>query len=254
MGNVQVRRPAAAGGAAGAGQAPLPIRIAIVEDEDLYRDLLRAALEGQDRLAVVGAFPSAEAALEAWPALDAAVAVLDIELGGGINGIQLAAALRREQPELGIVFLSNYLDIEYARSLSQEMAAGWSYLLKRSVRDVQTLVRAVEGAASGLVVIDSEIFNGVRERPEGPLSQLTERQRQILDLVASGYTNATIARRLYVSEKTVENQLNMIYGRLGVDREDRSIHPRVKAALLYLQAAGDLGPEDQGSRAARRLS
>jgi DNA-binding NarL/FixJ family response regulator len=229
------------------------IRIMIVEDEELYRDLLRTALESQDHVAVVGTFPNAELALEACPAIQPTVAVLDIELGPGLSGIQLAAARRRERPDLGIVFLSNYLDLEYARSLSQEMAAGWSYLLKRSVRDVQTLVRAVEGAASGLVVIDSEIFNGVRIRPDSPLTQLTERQRQILDLVASGYTNATVARRLYVSEKTVENQLNMIYGRLGVDREDRSIHPRVKAALLYLEAAGDLSPGDEAPQASRRL-
>jgi DNA-binding NarL/FixJ family response regulator len=120
-------------------------------------------------------------------------------------------------------------------SLPPEALNGWSYLLKRSVRDVESLLRAIEGAASGLMMIDPHLVAGRRARDGSRLAKLTPRQREILALVAQGYTNAAIAQELVVAPKTVEKQLNLLYQELGVDRGSSALHPRVKAVLLYLE-------------------
>ena len=115
----------------------------LVEDEDLYRDLLRIVLDQQPRLQVVGAFGDAASALEAAPTLKPDVAMLDIELRGTMNGIQLGLKLRETMPEVGIVLLSNLGDPQFLSSLPPEAAGGWSYLLKKSVGDADTLSRAI---------------------------------------------------------------------------------------------------------------
>lgn len=115
------------------------------------------------------------------------------------------------------------------------MLAGWSYLLKRSVSDADALVRAIESAAAGFLVLDRQLTTHAQPKPSGPLSRLTPRQREILALMAQGFTNTAIAQRLVLTEKTVENQANIIYQKLGIERGASVVHPRVKAVLLYLQ-------------------
>jgi DNA-binding NarL/FixJ family response regulator len=117
------------------------------------------------------------------------------------------------------------------------MVAGWSYLLKKSVSDVAALGRAVEGAAAQLVVLDPQLVAAMHPRPDGQLGRLTTRQKEILGFLAQGFTNAAIAERLVLAEKSVENQINLLYQQLGIDRQDNSLHPRVKATLLYLQGS-----------------
>src|SRR3989337_785396 len=100
-----------------------PMRIVIVEDEDLYRDLLKTALAQEPRLEVV-AFADGESALEACCRLQPSVAIVDIALGDGMNGVQFGLLLRRELPKVGIVLLSNHLDYEYLRSIPEEVISG----------------------------------------------------------------------------------------------------------------------------------
>ncbi|MBI4491255.1 MAG: response regulator transcription factor [Chloroflexi bacterium] len=211
------------------------ISLALVEDEDLYRDLLRVALSQHPRLQVVGAFADGETALEAVPRLQPRVALLDIELRGRLNGIQLGLLLRRRLPDLGVVLLSNHGEPQFVASLPPAALPGWSYLLKKSVSDIGALLRAIEGAAAGLVVLDPQLVAGLRPRTGGELVQLSPRQRQILGLIAQGFTNAAIAQQLVLAEKSVENQINLLYRELGIDRQESALHPRVKAVLLYLQ-------------------
>lgn len=223
------------------------VRIIIVEDEDLYRDLLRIVLGQHPRLNVVGAFADAASALDAAPALRPQVAMLDIELrGGGLNGIQLGLQLRKKLPDLGIVLLSNLGDPHFLTSLPSDVVGGWSYLLKKSVSDVGALSRAVEGAAGRLVVLDPQLVAGMRPRPEGPLARLTTRQREIVELIAQGMTNGGIAERLVLAEKSVENQINQLYQQLAIDRQDNTVHPRVKAALIYLEGSRFRGVGEPG--------
>ncbi|MGE5618827.1 MAG: response regulator [Sphingomonadaceae bacterium] len=213
------------------------IRVVIVEDESLYRDLLSFALAQHPRLEVVGSFADGESAVSAVSRLRPDVAMLDIELGGAMNGIQLGLLLRQQLPDLGIVILSNHQDTQFLAAVPQASVAGWSYLLKKSVSDLQALGRAIEGAAAGFVVLDPRLVTGARRGGQSPLSHLTPRQQEILSLIAQGFTNSAIAERLSLAEKTVENQINLLYQQLGIDREDPSLQPRVKATLICLQAA-----------------
>jgi DNA-binding NarL/FixJ family response regulator len=213
-----------------------PIRVAIVEDEPLYRGLLEHYLERHPRLDVVGSYADGPSALAGVPETQPDVVTLDIELAGRVDGIQVGVALRQQLSQLGIVILSNHADPRFLGALPREVTSGWSYLLKKSVSNIETLDRAIEGAATGTVMIDPAIVAGMSPKPGGPLARLTRRQREIMGLVAQGLTNTAIAENLVLAEKSVENQLTAIYGELGIDRRevDRSVHPRVSAVLAYL--------------------
>lgn len=219
------------------------IAVVIVEDEDLYRDLLRIGLAQQPRLEVRGVFRDAATALAAIPTLQPRVALLDIELPGGMNGVQLARQLRRRLPQLGIVLLSNHRDLRFVSALSEEEMTGWSYLLKKSVSDAAALARAIEGAAAGFIVLDPQLVTDTRgasartRAGEAPRPRLTPRQQEILGLIAQGYSNAAIAQRLHLAEKSVQNQINLLYQQLGIDSQDPALHPRVQAVLAYLREA-----------------
>ncbi|MBU6423192.1 MAG: response regulator, partial [Chloroflexi bacterium] len=136
------------------------VRLAIVEDEHLYRDLLRTVLQLDPQLEVVGDYATAESALEQIPGLAPTVALLDIELGGRTNGVQLGLLLREKLPELGIVLLSNVRAPRLLASIPPSHVSGWSYLLKKSVRDASVLRRAIDGAAMGLVTLDPSLVAG----------------------------------------------------------------------------------------------
>lgn len=210
------------------------VKVVLVEDEPLYRDLLRIALSSHPLLEVIGAFADGESALAAVSHLQPRVAVLDIELRGSMNGVQLGMLLRQKLPKLGIVLLSNHEDPQFLTAVPRNQIGGWSYLLKKSVSDVSALGRAIEGAGAGFVVLDPQLATGMRPRPAGRLAQLSSRQREILSLIAQGFTNAAIAQRLNLAGKSVENQINQLYQQLDIDREDPSLQPRVRAVLIYL--------------------
>lgn len=216
-----------------------PLRLLLLEDEPLFRDLLGRALAGDERLEVVGTFGTAAEALAAAASLRPDVLILDIELAGGWTGIRVGLTLRETLPTVGVLLLSNHADAELLAGVRPEQLAGWSYVLKRSVADVAALVRAIEGAAAGLVVLDPELVRLRSGRLPGPLGGLTPRQRQVLELIAQGYANAAIAERLGLAEKTVENQINLLYQALGIDRGDGGLHVRVQAVLTYLGRTGD---------------
>lgn len=211
------------------------IRTIVVEDENLYRDLLKEALGRQPRIDVVGAFADGESAMRAAPALAPDVAILDIELGPSANGVQTGLVLRRQLPQLGIVLLSNHCEPAFLKAVPPEQLSGWSYLLKRSVQDLAALARAVEGAAAGLVVLDARLVAAAQPRQGGRLERLTPRQLDILSRIAQGFTNTAIAQSLGLTEKSVENQINVLYQQLEIDRTDPTVQPRVTAVLRYLQ-------------------
>lgn len=211
------------------------VDVILVEDERLFRDLLRVSLAQSQSVRVVGDFGDGEAALAAAPALAPRVAVLDIALGGRLNGVQVGRMLRRVHPGIGIVLLSNHCDPATLAAVPDDELAGWSYLLKQSVGDVATLTRAIEGSAAGLVVIDPQLVERGRLKPGGPIGRLTPRQHEILALIAQGHANAAVAERLDIAVKTVENQINALYGEMGIDTSDASIQPRVSAVLTYLR-------------------
>jgi DNA-binding NarL/FixJ family response regulator len=224
--------------AAGSGSratGKVNLRVVLVEDEDLFRDLIAASLGAEEDLEVVGSFGEAISALAVTPSLDPDVVLLDVQLRNDQDGIHLGLELRRMLPGLGIVVLSQHADPRFLAPLPSGAVDGWSYLLKSSVRDRTVLARAIRGTARGEVILDPVFTERQRPKSGSPLARLPPRQREILGLVAQGWTNSAIAEHLVVAEKSVENQLTMAYEHLGLNRGDGARHVRVQAVLAYLR-------------------
>jgi DNA-binding NarL/FixJ family response regulator len=210
------------------------INVVIVEDEGLFRDMLSVSLDSHPRFEVIGSAGDGATAIQMARDLNPDVVIMDIELGSEPNGIEAGRRIKQENPRMGIVILSSHGDREYLRAIPLEHAQGWCYLLKQSVHDLESLTRALEGAASGLMVLDPLLVQALSPEPNNDREGLTTRRWEVLELIAQGYSNSAIAQKLVLTEKSVENYINAVYQQLQVSRSDR-IHPRVKAVLIYLQ-------------------
>ena len=212
-------------------EAKKPIKIVVVEDEVLYNNIISKALVQEGKIQVLGNYTSAEQAGREIPQLQPDVALIDIELGSEINGIDLALELRDVLSNLGIVLLSNHIKISFANILAREKLKGWAYLLKKSLEDITTLHRAIFSVVQGGVVLDEKLVEKLSR--SNSTNVLTPRQREILGLVSQGHINSAIAEKLNLSRRSVENQLNDIYDKLEI--KNKNINPRVKAVLMYLE-------------------
>jgi len=212
-----------------------PIRLAVVEDDDLFRALLRTALSAHPRFRVVADYQDPERAEAELPAIAPDVVLLDIDLGlNRKNGVQLGISLRRQLPELGVLLLSHHREPEFLFAVPSELTHGWSYLLKSSVHSLERLERAIEGAAAGLVTMDPELMPLGRQTVVNGVA-LSERQYQLLHYMAQGHSNKAIAALMHLSLKTVENMVGKLYSDLGLNSADTERHARVEASLLYLR-------------------
>lgn len=214
------------------------IRVIIVEDEALFRDLLVSSLSVRDEIVVVAAYQDGTEVLANLSQDRPQVALVDIDLGPGDTGVQVALRMRQILPSIGIVFLSNYDEPGVLTAINRERAGGWAYLLKKSVSHLGHIVRAIEGVHDGLVVIDPRLVKALDPGGKGLVDTLTPRQHQVLELMAQGYSNAAIAERLVLQPKSVENLISQIYQGLGIDYAEGAIHARVKATLLFLDEWG----------------
>ncbi len=211
-----------------------PLRIAIVEDESLFRGLLRSTLSRIEGIEICFDLGSAEEALERLPADWPDVVLTDIDLGEGLDGITLALKLREKRSDLAIVILSYHREAHYLDALPKPLIRSWAYLLKQSATDIESLERAIRGAASGLVIFDSELIGAIQEGASS-LARLGARPAQILRLIAQGYSNSAIASRLHLSEKSVERLVGQLYLDMGLDVRDPAVNPRVQASLRFLK-------------------
>jgi len=209
-------------------------RIIIVEDEALFRELLRRTLPSEPGLEVVGEAEDGETAVRLAEEMSPDVVLMDIELTGEIDGIEAALQIKKARPHVGIVILSVHKDRRYVTSLPLEDSGGWAYLLKQTVPDLATIVRAIEGSRAGMLVLDPTMVKSLRPKQDSVLARLTTRQREVLELIAQGYNNSTIAEQLRLSLKSVETYINTIYQELQLSNEP-DIHARVRATLLYLE-------------------
>src|SRR5690606_553349 len=130
------------------------------------------------------------------------------------------------RPNVGIVLLSNYVEFAFLNALRRRSLSGWSYLLKDSVTDVATVQRAVKGTLHGQIVLDARIMDHLHARKESLLETLTEREREILRLIAQGYNNRAIAETVNITPESVENVINRVYQKMGVEGAN-DIQPRV---------------------------
>lgn len=210
------------------------LRLLVVEDEALFRNLLTLTLEDEPGFEIVGEAGDGATAVRLALERQPHVVLMDIEMPGELDGIDAGLEIRKARPETGIVLLSSHRDRRFFTSIPANQQSGWSYLLKQSVGDVATLVRAIQGSAMGMVVLDPALIGEMRPKPDSPLSRLTPRQRDVLELIAQGYSNAAIADELSLTERSVETYVSAIYQELGVSGE-REIHARVKATLIALE-------------------
>ena len=149
-----------------------------------------------------------------------------------------AEAIRRLDPSIGVLGLSHYLESRYAMRLLQHHLDHVGYLLKERISDLAVLTDAVRRVAEGECVIDPTIVSRLmaRRRDSGPLTQLTDREREVLALMAEGHSNQGICDRLFLSPKTVEAHVSQIFLKLGL-RDALGYHRRVLAVLTFLRSA-----------------
>jgi DNA-binding NarL/FixJ family response regulator len=154
------------------------------------------------------------------------------------EGLVAAQRIRSDHPEVGVLVLSQYVEPSYAMRLLEEHPERVGYLLKQRVFDVAILIDALRRIDEGESVIDPTIVSRLlgRQRREDPLEELTEREREVLGLVAEGLSNQAIAGRLFITQRTVESHVTEIFLKLDLDVNPES-HRRVLAVLTYLRAA-----------------
>jgi DNA-binding NarL/FixJ family response regulator len=153
------------------------------------------------------------------------------------EGLVAAARVRAEYPATAVLVLSHYVEPSYALRLLDEHPGQVGYLLKQRVFDVALLDDALRRLADGETVVDPTIVSRLlgRRRVDDPLAELTEREREVLGLVAEGLSNRGAAERLVVTDRTVESHVTQIFLKLGLEADDSS-HRRVRAVLAYLRA------------------
>ena len=213
------------------------MRVVIADDEVLFREGLERLLT-EAGFEVIGKVGTAEELRRkvdvAWPD----VAIVDIKMPPTHTEEGLAAAreIRESHPEVGVLVLSHYLESRYAMRLVEQHPGGVGYLLKDRVSDLAVLTDSLARLREGECVVDPTIVSRLvnRAHPASRLDELTEREREVLALMAEGRSNRGICERLFLSPKTVEAHVKHIFGKLGID-ESADDHRRVLAVLAYLR-------------------
>jgi DNA-binding NarL/FixJ family response regulator len=219
----------------------VPIRVALAEDNTLLREGVARVIERAGDLDLVGSVADLPQLLRLIDDTEPDVVVTDIRMPptGTDEGIQVAATLRDQRPDVGVVVLSQYAEPAYALALLDGGSEGRAYLLKERVSDVDDLVAAIREVACGGSVIDPKVVEGLVSATRRPrrteLDRLTPRELEILGEMAQGKSNAAIAATLVLSERAVEKHTNSIFSKLALT-EERDLNRRVKAVLLYLAA------------------
>jgi DNA-binding NarL/FixJ family response regulator len=213
------------------------MRIVIADDAVLLREGAARLLEeaGHQVVAQAG---DADDLMRKVRAHRPDVAIIDVRMppDNSDDGLRAALAIRNELPEVGILLLSQYVEDRYLGRLLSGSAEGVGYLLKDRVAEVERLAEAVERVAAGGSVLDPEVVVQMlgRARDKGPLDALTEREREVLGLMAEGRTNRAIATELFLSERAVERHVTSIFGKLDLPTGEQD-HRRVLAVLTYLR-------------------
>jgi DNA-binding NarL/FixJ family response regulator len=211
------------------------VRVVVADDSVLLREGLVRVLEEAGH-EVVGAFSDAEELLAAVHGLAPELAVLDVRMPPTFRdeGVRAALRLRKELPKTGILLLSQYVEVAYAQELLGAGSGGVGYLLKDRVASLDDLTDAVDRIAAGGTVLDPEVVAQLIGRRHDPLASLTPREREVLQLMAEGRSNAAIAQELFIGVGAVEKNVTSIFGKLGLE-DSGSDHRRVLAVVAWLQ-------------------
>lgn len=214
--------------------------VLVVEDNALLRHLVASSLEQRDF--AVEAVGTAAEAKRAFDLGDHDVLVLDIDLGPGPNGFDVAQALLAKAPHTAVVFLTNLPDSRFAERDARGLPTGFAYLRKTNLADVEPLVHALDAALRGA---NMGQFRHDRD-PQRPLAALTTKQIAVLKLASQGMTNAQIAEERGVSPKAIEDTIRRACLALGLSAE-REGNVRVAAVRRYLEVTGGVRDSAEGA-------
>ena len=214
------------------------MRVAIAEDSVLLREGIARLLDDAG-FEVVAQCENADDLLLKVRSYSPDVAIVDIRLPPTHNdeGLRAALEIRSKHPSVGVLVLSQYVELGLALKLLADSAEGVGYLLKDRISDVDEFVDALRRVADGGSALDPIIVSTLvsRQRPDDPLSQLTPREREVLELMASGASNQGIANALVITLRAVEKYVSSIFSKLGLPSTG-SESRRVLAVLLYLRS------------------
>jgi DNA-binding NarL/FixJ family response regulator len=213
------------------------VRVVIADDETLLREGL-ARLLADAGVDVVGTAGTADELLRRVALTRPDLAIVDIRMPPTHTdeGLVAAQEIRSSHPSVGVLILSHYVESRYAMRLLEENDERSGYLLKERVSDVAVLLDALQRIDEGECVVDPTIVSRLVRKPRenGPLDELTERELEVLGLMAEGHSNDGICRKLVLSPKTVETHVRHILLKLGIG-ETSEYHRRVLAVLAYLR-------------------
>jgi DNA-binding NarL/FixJ family response regulator len=217
------------------------LRVVFAEDNYLVREGVAALLAEAAEVKLVEVVADPPSLLKAVADQDADAVLTDIRMPPTFTneGIVAAKQIRAKFPGTGVVVLSQYVEEDYAFDLLADGVAGMGYLLKERVSQLDELVRALQEVARGGSVLDPKVVEGLMNRRSGqaesPLNGLTDREREVLQEMATGRNNATIAKTLFMSERAVEKHIGSVFQKLGLVDEGE-VNRRVMAVLAFLDA------------------
>ena len=205
----------------------MTVTVLLVDDHPVVRSGLRAVLDTDD-VQVIGEAATGEEALALTAHLHPDVVLCDLRLGAGVDGIQTTAALRALDPAPAVLILTTFDRDAEIRGAIEAGAAG--YLLKEV--DPELILDGIRRAAAGGMVLAPDLAARLLEGLRSPLPRLTDRETEVLRLLATGAANREIARTLFVTEATVKSHLAHIFTKLDVDSRSRAIHVAREAGLI----------------------
>ncbi|MGD2061039.1 MAG: response regulator transcription factor [Acidimicrobiia bacterium] len=212
------------------------MRVILADDSALIRDGLARLLKDEG-IEVVATFADTDGLVEATANLHPDVLVVDVRMPPDFatEGLEAALEVRRMNPEVSVLVLSQHIETRYALDLLAEGAKGAGYLLKDRVTDFDDFLDSLRRVADGGSAMDPEVVSRMlrRSRGPGPLDRLTDRERDVLALMAQGHTNKAIADRLHVNQRTVETHVGSILLKLELLPE-AEVDRRVSAVIMWL--------------------
>jgi DNA-binding NarL/FixJ family response regulator len=211
------------------------LRVVVADDSVLLREGLVRVL-GESGVTVVAAYPDADQLLAALETDAPDLIVLDVRMPPTFRdeGVRAAIRARELRPNVGILLLSQYVEVAYAQELLSAGTGGVGYLLKDRVASLDELKDAIDRIASGGTVLDPEVVAQLIGRRHDPLATLTPREREVLALMGEGRTNQAIASALVIGTGAVEKNVTAIFQKLSLD-DSGTDHRRVLAVLAWLQ-------------------
>jgi DNA-binding NarL/FixJ family response regulator len=219
----------------------MALRVVLADDNYLVREGITALLAEVDAIELVESVGDPQSLLKSVREHQPDAVLTDIRMPPThtTEGIDAAKQIRAEHPSIGVVVLSQYVEEEYALALLSDGVAGLGYLLKERVSDIAELVRALDDVARGGSALDPKVVEGLMMRKSGeassPLRGLTDKELSVLEQMATGRTNASIAQTLYMSERSVEKHISAVFLKLGLVDEGES-NRRVMAVLAFVEA------------------